>query len=68
MKTERNKATKLQPVIDDVKQYQLSSVIADAKREEAFSSKKLIDKTMKELLHMARNDEVEGITLKPSVG
>ena len=55
MKTERNKATKLQPVIDDVKQYQLSSVIEDAKREEAFSSKKLIDKTMKELMQIKRD-------------
>ena len=44
MKTERNKATKLQPVIDDVKQYLLSSVIADAKQDEAFGSEKFMDR------------------------
>ena len=65
MKTGSHKSNKLQPVMDDVKQYQLSSVMADAKREKAFGSEKFMDKTMKELLHMARIDEVEGITLKP---
>ena len=65
MKTERNNTTKLQPVIVDVKQYQLSSVMADAKREKAFGSEKFMDKTMKELLHMARKDAIERITLKP---
>ena len=55
MKTERNRATKLQPVIDDVKQYQLSSVIADVEQDEKLSSKKLIDKTMKELMQIKRD-------------
>ena len=32
MKMERNKATKLQPIIDSNKEYQLASVIADIKR------------------------------------
>ena len=68
MKTASNKANKLQQVIDDVKQYQLSSVMADARQDEAYGTEKFMDKTMKELLHMARNDEVEGIPLKPSVG
>jgi len=55
MKMASNKAKNLQNIIDDNKQYQLSSVIADAKREEAFSSKKFIDKTMKELMQMERD-------------
>ena len=57
MKTERNKSTKLQPVIDDVKQYQLSSVIADVEQDEAFGSEKFMDKTMKELMQMKRDIE-----------
>ena len=57
MKTERNKSTKLQPVIDDVKQYLLSSVIADAKQDEKINSKKFMDKTMKELMQMKRDIE-----------
>ena len=40
MKMERSRSSKLQPVIDDNKQYQLASVIADAKREKAFGTKK----------------------------
>ena len=68
MKMGSHKANKLQQVIDDVKQYQLSSVMADARQDEAYGTEKFMDKTMKELLHMARNDEVEGIPLKPSVG
>ena len=55
MKTEQNKSTKLQPVIDDVKQYQLSSVIADVEQDEKLSSKKFMDKTMKELMQMERD-------------
>ena len=42
-------------IIDDNKQYQLSSVIADAKREEAYGTENFIDKTMKELLQMERD-------------
>ena len=57
MKTERNNTTKLQPVIDDVKQYQLSSVIADVEQDEKIISKKFMDKTMKELMQMKRDIE-----------
>ena len=55
MKTASNKADTLQQIIDDDKQYKLSSVIAAAKREEAFSGKKYIDKTMKDLMRMQRD-------------
>ena len=40
MKMARNKATKLQPIIDSNKEYQLSSVIADMKRVKAFGAEK----------------------------
>ena len=40
MKTERNKAGKLQPIIDSNKEYQLASVIADIKRAKAFGAEK----------------------------
>jgi hypothetical protein len=55
MKMASNKAKNLQQIIDDDKQYKLSSVIAAAKREEAFSGKKYIDKTMKDLMRMERD-------------
>ena len=55
MKMASNKAKSLQNIIDDNKQYQLSSVIADAKREEAYGTENFIDKTMKELLQMERD-------------
>lgn len=55
MKKASFKANKLQQVIDDVKQYQLSSVMDAAKREEALSGKKYIDKTMKDLMSMERD-------------
>ena len=40
MNTEQNKASKLQPIIDSNKEYQLSSVIADMKRVKAFGEEK----------------------------
>ena len=45
MKTASNKANKLQQVIDDVKQYQLSSVMADARQDEAYGTEKFMDKS-----------------------
>ena len=38
MEMERNKASKLQPIIDANKEYQLASVIADIKRVKAFGN------------------------------
>ena len=52
-----NKANTLQQILDDEKQYQLSSVIADAKQDEKINSKKFMDKTMKELMQMKRDIE-----------
>lgn len=40
MKMEQNKASKLQPIIDANKEYQLASVIADIKRVKAFGAEK----------------------------
>jgi len=46
----RNKLTSLQNIIDYDKQYQLSSVIDDARQEEVDNTEKFMDKTMKDLL------------------
>jgi len=50
-----NKTNTLQQILDDDKQYQLSSVIADVEQDEKLSSKKFMDKTMKELMQMERD-------------
>ena len=52
MKTESDKTNTLQQILDDEKQYHLSSVIADAKQDEAYGTKKFMDKSMKELLNL----------------
>lgn len=46
----RNKLTSLQNIIDYDKQYQLSSVIDNARQEEVYNTEKFMDKTMSELL------------------
>ena len=46
----KNKLPSLQNIIDYNKQYQLSSVIDDARQEEVDNTEKFMDKTMKDLL------------------
>ena len=46
----KNKLPSLQNIIDYDKQYQLSSVIDDARQEEVDNTEKFMDKTMKDLL------------------
>lgn len=50
-----DKTNTLQQILDDDKQYHLSSVIADAKQDEAPGAEKFMDKSMKELLNLPRN-------------
>lgn len=46
----KNKLPSLQNIIDYNKQYQLSSVIDNARQEEVYNTEKFMDKTMSELL------------------
>ena len=54
MKIASDKTNTLQQILDDDKQYHLSSVIADAKQDEVYGTEKFMDKSMKELLNLPR--------------
>ena len=50
-----DKTNTLQQILDDDKQYHLSSVLAAAKQDEMYGAEKFMEKSMKELLNLPRN-------------